>query len=54
MKEKLESDRCAIDKFNEKVDEWKVSLSLINYSLVFIISCLQTDKLQNCFEYLIL
>lgn len=28
MKEKLESDRCATNKFNEKVDEWKVGLSL--------------------------
>lgn len=31
MKENLESGRRAIDKFNEKVDEWKVSFSLINY-----------------------
>lgn len=28
MKEKLESDRRAIDKFNEKVEEWKVSFNL--------------------------
>lgn len=25
MKEKLESDRRVIDKFNDKVEEWKVS-----------------------------
>lgn len=28
MKKKLESDRRAIDKFNEKVEEWKVSFNL--------------------------
>lgn len=28
MKEKLESDRCAINKFNEKVEEWRVSFNL--------------------------
>lgn len=32
MKEKLESDRCATNKFNEKVDEWKVSLSLASFA----------------------
>lgn len=25
MKEKLQSDRRAIEKYDEKVDEWKVS-----------------------------
>lgn len=28
MKEKLESDRRATDKFDEKVEEWKVSFKL--------------------------
>lgn len=40
MKKKLESDRRAIDKFNEKVEEWKVSFNLALLPFYIWIYCL--------------
>lgn len=53
MKEKLESDRCSTNKFNEKVDEWKVSFSLAIIAFCIWAYCLCLNQLLNSIYYLL-